>query len=614
MDRLTYKRPDSEFRSLSLSADRMSITEFPSYSISIYDDPNLIYKRQSISDKQILSNIVSDEFYETDESAFLNNYQNGETYETMTYYVKVVVDKNISEDTVLNTPSNVFFLSRTQIFFSVVTNNYVLYLKEKTDKYTIYTTSFSIPRTDFIKNFDGNVYLNLVGEFDVEYSLPINIEISNTPSTSLPQTTTTQVIKTLSSKASNTQYFKNYPTVFGRYFVSDSFDYNFEQISLTLNNNIFSTSTQIYQTNSSLGAMLRMDLNGESLLDSFDYYAFTFKNDDALFDPSNDATFSLKIHLDSGKTLSLDSWTVLENNISNYYNVVFDLSLLAEVGFVDYIIIEIRTTNDSIAGKYSITYANFATINTDTIRIQSLMKTFSASEPITHDVYGGALALEDLKNHSIINSIGGFSIVQNSIEFNSDLNYLIKTQESSIFLPDSSQILTKDGMKYVDGLTKKDLLYYKGDYETIQNISVKVNQNYNVFETYNNDEFDYLGFIVKLPAIAKNYKRNILPKNNITQTLDSITIDGKKYFFKSDGKTRFINDNIELQKENIHEIQCPRHVKIKVSHSQPITAEDIKVFAIDSGKSFCVLDRNIKGKIKSTANLSINKILVIDET
>lgn len=592
----------------------MFVTEFPSYSISIYDDPDCLYKRQSLHDKQILSNVVSDEYYATNGPAFFDNYQNGATYKTMTYYVKVIVDKNIPEDTTVNTPSNVFHLSRTQIFNSVVTHNYILYLKEKDDKYTVYTTSFTIPKTDYIKTFDGDAYLNLVGEFEVDLTIPVNIAISNSAMTSLPQSTTAQVMKTISSKSSNLKYFKNYPVNFTRYLISDTFDYDFEQTTLTLSSNVFDTVRTIYQTNTSSGTMIRMDLDGESLLSSFDYYAFTFKNEDALYDPQTDSAFSLKINLDSGKTLTLDNWVLLENKTTGYYNVVFDLSLLSEVGFVNYIILAIATTDATITGKYSITYANFVNVNTGSVRIQSVMRALSLSEPVTHDVLGNPLAIEDLRNYSIVNSAGGFSVVQNSVEFKSDLNYLIETGEASVFLPDSSQILTKSGFKYVDAVATNDLVYYKSRYYPIQSIKVKMAQNYNIFEVYNRDEFDYKGFIIKLPIVLKNYKRAILPKNNISQTTDFIKIDGLKYFFKSETKTRFINDPIELSANTPHVIESEYPIKIQIMHSQTPTAQDIRVFAIDSGKSFGILDRNIKGKIKSTANLILNKILVIDET
>ncbi len=242
-----YPKKNNVFKASQYSTQSV-FNDLPKYSISVYDDANFIYKRQSQNGNQILSNIISDDLFPDDSNQeSKTRYLTGRGTNSKIFYLKVLVNKPVPQDTPGNY-STIFYLAKTQIFGAVSTVYYSLRCIEKNQNYTAYTSVITIKKSDFISQFDGKIFLNLVGDYDVSVKFPIDLQINNSASTSISQISSATP-QTLSSTTNNSAYFQTYPVSFSYYEYSDSQDFNFTYTNLVLTNSLFSTANTIINSN-----------------------------------------------------------------------------------------------------------------------------------------------------------------------------------------------------------------------------------------------------------------------------------------------------------------------------------------------------------------------------
>ena len=89
---VNFKYPKkSAFKTLSFTPTEQAVlNEFPRYSISFFDDENFQYKRQAKNGNQILSKVISDDFYPFNLSnSDKTNYINGQSNTLKIFYAKI---------------------------------------------------------------------------------------------------------------------------------------------------------------------------------------------------------------------------------------------------------------------------------------------------------------------------------------------------------------------------------------------------------------------------------------------------------------------------------------------------------------------------------------------
>lgn len=613
MNRILYKADDL-FKILSTSSSDDVITELPAYSITFYDDVELKYPRQSQDGVQLFSNIISDDFYPNDTDATdLENYQSGISEESRRYYCKIIVEKNITQDVAVGQESNVFTLNITKLFPTKTIDTYNITLLEKNERYTIYTTTFAIEKSDFVKDFDGNIFFSLDGKYSVRYAVPINIRINNSATSSLNQTTTDEVKKKIDSKSMLAQYYRNLTVAFSGFHYSDSFDFDFSDLSLVLSSNLFDTNSIIYETNTNEGVFFKFDLINGYSTNVLNHFALTLKNTDALYNPNTDTLFTLRLYLGSGETINVNTCEVFANTEEDYYNIVFKFQNLADFGYINYITIEIKTLNLSISGTYQITYMNFVAINRSTVFGAASFKSLANNFYTTSTPSGKELTVSSLRNNELVQNIGGFSLVQNIIEFTSDINYSIETEENKILLPEFAQILTINGFKQVDEVSTGDKIFHTNEYVNIKSIKTSTSESYELFETYDGDSFYLNGFVIKMPKVYQKFSRKILNKTTLIETSSFIKVNGLKCYLMTDGVNKFSNKKIALEANNTHEISSNEKIRLVVQSDKKISTKKINFIGKINNESLLELDQNIICTIKVTEDSVIKKVLVIDE-
>jgi hypothetical protein len=614
---------ENSFRAASFTpAEQPVFNEFPRYSITFYDDQDFKYKRQSVDGKPVLSKIISDDFYPFNLSYNdRTNYIAGRSNTLKVFFAKILVYKSISQDSVGQT-SNVFYLTRTQNLGNAKTVYYSVQCVEKNSQYTVYSSRIQLNNSDFINQFDGEAFFTLVGNFSVSLEYPISLTINNTATTSIIPTTTTPVYNTIDTKVNNLNFYSNVVVNFDYYQYSDSFDYDFSPLSITLTNETFSSEPVIYTTNTSSGTSIRFNfLEGYSIA-NLNNFALTLTNSSAGYNPNNDTLFSLTFRLSNGEFLSVNACEIFNNFETNYFNVVFDFNDVIWPGsYINYFILEIKTLTSVVTNPYSITYLNFvkesSSVNSLSLKSFSIL---SDNSTYTYNLLKEKVDVSSLNNQLVILNGGMFSTVEALLKIKDDSNFQITTQYGSIILPESALVKTENNFVPVFDLQKNMKVRYNDLLEPIISIKVMTSSFVTMIDTYDEEDYFLNGYLVKNPFFSKIVEREILGKKYYDVSFSEIEINQKNLQVKKDAKFSFSNEEIFLKENFSNEILIRNTSSVEfsalISCSSPVLFgydKDVKSFSDQE-----IIKLKLKNDLtpiilKSKDSFSIKKLLIIHE-
>ena len=590
-----------------------TLNGFPRYSIVIYDDPNFLYKRQSINGKQVMSNIISDDYYAFSPSNTDRvNYILGQNSQNKIYYIKILVHKQIIEDTV-GQISNVLVLSKTQTLGKSSTKYYGITCIEKNQLYTSYSTSISIISSDFINQSDGLVYLTLVGDYSVTYNYPLNLTITNNAPTTIPQQSTT-VTPTIAVFPNNySQYFKTSSTAFGLFEYSNTFDYNFTSQSLVLNTILFNTTTTGVFITGNTGSLIRLTPSNLSTIFNEQYFGVTISNTDATYSPSRDTYFYLIIRTKGGAIIKTEPSKILNNNVSGYYNVIFNFkNTIIGVDYLDYVLLEVKTRSTStITTPYQISYMSFITPADSSFKVFSVK---SINESYCLTPFGDQIYFDDIKKNTLIKTSNFFSTVESLILVNDEIIYEITTQMSVIRLPENAMIKTDQDFLPVYSLTKSNTVYYNDSLISIEALRIMPPSECTLVDTYEDSDYSYNGFYVKNPLYLKNFQKHFLGIINKSNYIKNVNIDGVDYPAELCDQYYTLN-NIHLEPFTVHNITFhPDSTKVVIFYNgaSDITVKNNNITDVIQKLKYCVckLDSSHTIEIKSNSSVEIIKMLI----
>ena len=533
MVKFSYQSPYSFFAQYNSGfqpATQSANNDFPRYSISIYDDANFLFKRQSVNGKQIISNTISDDYFSYDvKSLDTSNYLTGINYQTKKIYIKILVHKYIYQDTI-GSISNVFYLSKIQSLGVSNSIYYAVTCIAKDQNYTTYSCVISISLSDFIAQSDGNVYFNLVGDYNVSLNYPINLTITNASPTSINQTTTSQVLQTISSSINTNNYFSILNPSFSYYEYSNTLDYNFIGTSITLSNILFSSTPNLFTTGTS-GSILRFTFANGTVNSGFYYFGMTLNNSDITFNPNNDAYYSLTFRMQNGSLYKVEPKKILNNNTAGYYNIIFEFNNVAFLTTeINYILLEIKTLRSTLITPYNITFLGF--LNTSDGSFETFSFKSLSNEHYTLDPLGNSITLSELKNKSLIKSKKIYTIVDGLIDVCNDINYEIQTIHGSVILPENTLIKTDQNFILVQDLINQFLIDKDNNHVKIMSLKIKPFEKVTLIDTVDNSDYVLSGLCIKNPMIKNINQRKFLPEIS-KNTSDFISVDDNKIFLNN---------------------------------------------------------------------------------
>lgn len=590
--------------------------DLPKYSISVYDDSLFKYKRQSKNGSQILSNIISDDFFPKEiSSENKTNYIEGVSGASKIFYLKILVNKPIAEDSPGNY-SKIFYLAKTQIFGSISTVYYSVRCIEKNQNFTVYTSVISIKKSDFVTQFDGEVFLNLVGDYDVEIQIPIDLQINNSASSSISQVSSA-VPQTLSATANYSAYFQTFPVTFDYYEYSDNRDFNYQYINLNLTNSLFSTTNPLIISKLSSGISLRLTFSGSYNISDFNYFGLTITNSDPNYNPNADTIFKLVFTTVENEIISVEECKILSNINSGYYNVIFKLvNIEPNLNNLNYVVIQIISTR-TLTQSYTISYLNF--INPITVGAFSAKSINNSNEYelFTFDPCNNLLNINQLKNQELIQSNNLFSTVETLLEVKDEIVYEIITQSGEILLPENAMIFTENDFLPVYSINKKTLIFYNKVLEPIKSIKIKPPKILKLIDVYENDNYILNGFCIKNPLFLKNFNRIFLERID-SRKIDNFQINSVKYFLTLTEKYSYFSENILLQeKNNLFEFS-PKKKTVEMllsANSEVLVQGKTKQKIIGTNRKLLIEidENNFSFYMKSKSEIIIHKVLCKNE-
>ncbi len=620
---VNFKYARNAFQAYSFSPDEQLVfNEFPRYSITFYDDQDFKFKRQSVNGKSVLSKIISDDFYPFNLSyEDRTNYISGKSNVLKVFFSKILVYKTITQDTVGQT-SNVFYLTRTQTLGNSTTLYYSVKCIEKNSQYTVYSSRISLNNSDFVNQFDGEAFFTLVGDFSVSLEYPISLTMLDSSTTDIYMTTTPPIYNTIDASVNNLNFYENVLVNFDYYQYSDSFDYNFDPLSLTLTNEVFSSSPNLYTTNTSGGTSIRFNFLEGYSVSNLTNFAITLANSSAGYNPNIDTLFTLTFKLSNGDFLSINACEIFNNFQNNYYNIVFDFSdVIWPDNFINYIILEIKTLAVSVTEPYTITYLNFVK---ELSSVSSLsFKSFSTQSEVsifTHTPIKTKIDINNLDNQSLVLGSDIFSVVDTVFKIKDDSNFQITTKSGSVILPESALLRLENIYIPVFNLQKGMKIRTLDSYESVISVKILPPSFVDMIDTYEEEDYFLNGFLVKNPFFTKSVERRILGKKQYDTNLDKIEIDRRFIQLQSDGLFSFLNKELffkeNLSSEIIVHSQSASTLKALIESSAPVIMEYDK--NVKSFNSKEILEIKLKNDLtpiilKSTKSFSIKKLLTTNE-
>lgn len=612
-----YPKKNNVFKASQYSTQSV-FNDLPKYSISVYDDTNFIYKRQSQNGNQILSNIISDDLFPDDSNQeSKTRYLTGRGTNSKIFYLKVLVNKPVPQDTPGNY-STIFYLAKTQIFGAVSTVYYSLRCIEKNQNYTTYTSVITIKKSDFISQFDGKIFLNLVGDYDVSVKFPIDLQINNSASSSISQVSSATP-QTLSSTANNSAYFQTYPVSFSYYEYSDSQDFNFTYTNLVLTNSLFSTANTIINSNVNTGISLRFTFSGAYNISDFSYFGLTIQNTDPSYNPNVDTIFKILFRTVEDEVISVEDCSILNNLNSGYYNIVFKLKNIdTNLNDLNYMLIQIISTR-TLTQNYSITYINFMTaITAGAFSVKSLQNN-TQEENFTKDPFDKIQHIDNLKNQELIKSTALFTTVESLIEIGDEVVYEITTQSGKVYLPENAMIFTSNDFLPAYSLEQDVLILENDSFMPITSIKIMPPRKVKMIDIYENADYVLNGFYVKNPLFIKSFQRIFLERIETRKQNKSFSINNEKYFLLESEDFQYFSNEIVLKKGN-HTIEFSPsaiYASILISGDSEIVVQSKikqKVVGQNQKLQLDIDDKNFLIYLKSNNTITIHKLICKHES
>lgn len=614
---VNFKYPKkNNFKTLSFTPSEQTIlNEIPRYSLSFYDDQNFTYKRQSKNGRQILSKVISDDFYPFNlSSSDRTNYINGQENNLKVFFVKILVYKSIVQDTIGQT-SNVFYLTRTQSLGQYKTVYYLVTCIGKNDNFTTYSAKIPLKNSDYIFQYDGETFFTLVGDYSVSLSYPISLTINNSASTSISQTTNTPVFKTISSQNNNLNFFENVTTAFNYFQYSDSFDFDFQPLNITLSNNLFNTVSTIYTTNNNQGTSIRFNFLKGYNFSTLKYFGLTIKNTSLNYNPANDTQFLLNFKTSDENFTIIDACSIFENASAGFFNVIFDFdNVVFPSNILNYLILEIKTSSGLVTDSYQISYMNFIkkVANTSSFSVKSLNTTKNLNN-FTLNPVKRELSFESLSKQTILLSDSLYSSVDCLIYIEDEANYEIKTKSSSIILPESCLIKTDKLYVPIFNLKKNTSIYYFEKLEVVESIKILPPSKLELIDTDDNSDYVFNGYKIKNPFYLRKVERKLLPVLN--KEMSFIEINRERVAINKYDNLGWITEDLNLHSENYFYFPGNvSEVRLMFKSSSEVLFENSNNFSVDMINNVYILKNkndlsNVVLKCKSS--LVIKKMLLI---
>jgi len=528
----------------SVTISQQNVTNFfPPYSITFYDDVAFQFKRQLLDGYQIISNIVSDDQYPVTSNTEKQKYNEGLGSTDKTCYIKVLVHKSVQEDTV-NSTSTVFVLCRSITFGQTQNFYYPLQCIEKNQSYTIYSSQINTQNETLGDYQDGVNYFSLAGTYNVELNISIKFSISNAASTSISQVSSA-TNSTIDSESQPQNYFQNVSLPFSDYFYSNDQALCFTQTELSLQTNVFSTTTSIYESGNANGFLLKLTFDSGYSVSNLSFFGLTVSNSSPGWSASDDTYFSLSLVMNDGTTTKIEPCFILLNT-GTYYNLVFDLRNISYSGqFINYILVEGESLNSTVTSIYTISYLNFMQINTSvtTFAFKGLL---NQEQNYVLNISNERIFLDTLTKNSIIKSSELFSNVESLLTIQDEIIYLIQTESASIELSESMLVKTLRGFVTAQALKSSDSLLFFNNYENIASIKVVPPKELTIVDLYENSDYYLNGFCVKNPIYISKFERLFLPENKRVIKNKSIKINQKNVFLEDSFGNFILSTSIEL--------------------------------------------------------------------
>lgn len=491
---------------MGFSPDKTDVTNvFPRISVTAYDDESFKFLRQSIFGDQIISNIISDNFYASPSASasYKEKYEAGISTDSKIVYFKIVVARNIQD-----TPGDY-----SSFFSLVIAETYgttrFIYLPikcvEKNQDHTIYMAARAFVKSDFYNSLGAKIFFSLVGDFNVHFKYPISI--TNTNASPSPISSNVNASSSLIAQLSAfDQYYDNqdFPPDYAG--VSSGLVFSFTQISWPDSQTLFSTNNILFST---LGGYTKLVFNSALPYSSVDSFGITIKNSFANYSPSSDSYFCVIVALGNDRgELKIEPIYVIHNSVTGYSNIIFKLKTAMESSdFIEGITLRISNVNSSITTAYDVTYASFIEK-----RSISSFQVFSKSPSLSFLTLldGTPIDLDSVNSETRILAEDGEDRVDNLIEFLNESIFRIKTKNGSIELPENTRIKTETKYKYVQELLKNDVITTLRGGEHISSIYILKPRGILLPETQSGTPYYMNGFLISNPVYVKNSRRILI--------------------------------------------------------------------------------------------------------
>jgi hypothetical protein len=498
---------------------------FPRFSISIYDDPYFIFPRQEVNGQQILSIIDSDFNFSFGGSSPLNasNYVNGIAGISKTFYLKILVNQTVTDS--ISQSSNYFVLSATMTYGDSIIKYYPVTCIAKFEFFTLYSATITFINSDFKNYLDGNVFFNLVSDYNFSLNFPISISATNPSFSGI--SSNVNIFSQGIAPGISEPYFaiQNYSLTYG-YSINFS-QFLFTPISFNTPVNLFNTSTNIINFYDA-GTLIKISFLNGVLISTLNYFGFTFTNSEMNFNPKTSAVYTLILRTNLGNLYRIESCTILNNLTSLYYNVIFEFkNIKFQTEYVDYLLLEVQPLINT-GGQYSITFLSFLNAHNSSYTTFSLSK----DENYTYDCFKNKIYFKDLNYNDTLHSKEKNGLVVNILSTIDADNFLVTSEKNKIVVPVNTSFLTKNGFKFVNLLSIGDEIETISGLEKITAIT-RTKEKTEILNFSDHSDYVFNEFYIKNPLYLENFTGSKLPKHILEINEIKLNEQNVKCFYKN---------------------------------------------------------------------------------
>jgi hypothetical protein len=545
--------------------------EFPKFSISIYDSFDGVefsHPRQQINGKQILSTIVSDNYFPSNNyEAGSDNYLNGVAYQTFVFYAKIIL---FSADTDTNPSSYVF--KKT---FNGETEVCLMSLISKQTDYAVYWSSFSIPASDYVSQLDGDIFFTVESKvLSVEIETPLTINCSNSGIVDNFTYEPDSPIQILANSVNSySQFFVNSFLLSQLSWIVSYYNTNvsgngYDQPTQNNPTIVFDPTQAFYNF---YGSLFELQINflknnfifSVNFFDSnISYFGCTLLTNDGLLD-LRDVNLNLYLKADSGKMYNIEPKIILANRINPLaYNFIFEFTdkssgtsifLPSDKISEANLRIDLNTFPSSINLFTTLTYFNFLQTNeSDSFSALSNNQNLY----VVNILEENQNYFEIFKQYPLM-SENGYCLAESYLEIESDAAYRIKTQNFEILLDEFMVVSTNVGFIPVSSLTNQNFIKTIDGFESIENILVFSGKKPMILDTFGQNSYYLNGILVKNPFYIKKFIRSFIPSINRSalQYSKSVTIGDQEYFAIKHGSMLVFEINKKITSNLICDVQ-----------------------------------------------------------